>query len=429
MGLFNWLRSLFGGSKSPAEVKRNVGSLATGDDAEVVEETIDTSGGPLKPDHHRRTVRDKRLLPKAKPKIDPYVWPRPKKPKIMPAEEANRLFSDTMRTNNRDIRDLAVDAEQLERYQLPVWSNEAELAAALGLSESQLRHYSIHRQRETTPHYVTFAVRKRSGGHRLIHAPKQRLKAIQRKLNDLLVSRLPVSEWAHGFRPGRSVATNAVPHVDKQMVVKLDLADCFPSIHFGRIRGLLISLGYSYPVATTLSVLMTESTRQPVAVGDATYHVPIGPRVAVQGAPTSPGICNAVLMRLDRRLAGLARKFGYEYTRHADDLTFSGDDSAAAKRLVHHARQIVEDEGFKLNAAKTRLLRRGCRQRVAGVVVNDQLGLSRTERRQLRAAIHQLDPSDHKTVQRLAGKLAYLAMLNEEQAAPLREALAAKLVA
>lgn len=422
MGLFSWLRSLF---TTPAP-RRNVSGLA-GTDAGDVEELVDTSGGPLKPHHRRRAIRDKRLLPKTKPKIDPRVWPRPKKPQVMPAEEANRLFAATMRTRNRELGDLASDVEQLERYGLPVWLSEGDVARALGLTEAQLKHYSIHRERETSPHYVTFAIRKRSGGHRLIHAPKTRLKAIQRQLNELLISRLPVSEAAHGFRSGRSVATNADRHVGKQVVIKLDLADCFPSIHYGRVRGLLISLGYSYPVATVLAVLTTEAERQPVVAEGKTYYVPIGPRVCVQGAPTSPGVCNAVLMRLDRRLAGLAKKFDFTYSRYADDLTLSGNDTSRTKMLIRFAREIVDDEGFRLNRKKTRVLRRGQRQRVAGVVVNEQKGLSRTDRRKLRAAIHKLDPTDSKTSRQLQGKVAYLSMLNQEQAAPHRAALSAKM--
>ncbi|MBW3597766.1 MAG: reverse transcriptase family protein, partial [Planctomycetes bacterium] len=275
--------------------------------------------------------------------------------------------------------------------------------------------------------YVTFALRKRSGGHRLIHAPKRRLKQLQRKLNELLVSKLPVSSHAHGFHVGRSVATNAKEHVARKVVIKLDLVDCFPTIHFGRVRGLLISLGYGYPVATTLAVLMTEAPRQPVSADGVIYHVPVGPRVCVQGAPTSPGLCNAVLMRLDRRLAGLARKHGFQYTRYADDLTLSGDDPSKVKLLISIAARIAGDEGFCLNRQKTRILRQGQRQRVAGVIVNEQLGLSRTERRRLRAAIHQLDSQDAQSRRKIEGKLAYLNMLNPGQARPLQAAFAARL--
>jgi hypothetical protein len=193
--------------------------------------------------------------------------------------------------------------------------------------------------------------------------------------------------------------------------------------HAGRVRGLLISLGYGYPVATTLAVLMTESLRQPVDLGGKMVHVPVGPRVCVQGAPTSPGSCNAILLRLDHRLAGLARKHGFGYTRYADDLTLSGDNRAKVKLLMTVASRIVREEGFAINREKTRVLGKGRRQLVTGVVVNQAAGLSRRHRRHLRAAIHQLgrgtQPSDPKHLQRLAGKLAYLHMLNPSQAAPL----------
>jgi hypothetical protein len=282
---------------------------------------------------------------------------------------------------------------------------------------------SQHRNRETVPHYVTFAIPKRSGGERLIHAPKRRLKTVLRTLDRLLVSKLPKSEQAHGFIRGRSIATNAAPHVGKAVVLHFDIKDCFPTIHFGRVRGLLIALGYSYPVAAALAVLMTESPRQPVSAGGKLYHVPTGPRVCVQGAPTSPGLCNAILLRLDRRLSGLARKHGFAYTRYADDLSFSGDDKAKVAKLMKLVPQIVAGEGFAVNADKTRILRAGRRQRITGVVVNKAMGLSRQERRKLRAALHRQKvagaAADASERLRLHGKLAYVFMLNRVQAVAL----------
>jgi RNA-directed DNA polymerase len=422
MSIFDWLKSLFR-PKPPVRVIAELSAATTSADAAHVSEVVDTSGGPLKPNHLRRALRDPRLLPKPKSRSRSYTWPRPPKPKYLDRSEADRLFSATMRCRDRNIRDLLPDPDQICRYGLPVWTTEAELAAALGISVGMLRHYSIHRIRETTPHYVTFSIPKRSGGERLIHAPKQRLKAIQRKLHELLVSRLPASSAAHGFRSGRSVATNARPHVSKAVVIKLDLKDCFPSIHFGRVRGLLVALGYGYSVATTLAVLMTEPPRQPAEIDGKLVYVPVGPRSCVQGAPTSPGLCNAILLRLDRRLAGLARKYNFIYTRYADDLTFSGDDTTKIKLMITLTAKIVREEGFTLNRQKTRVLRRSRRQMVTGVVVNSSAGMSRRDRRRLRAEIHQLskaaEPPDLRRVQRLGGKLAYLQMLNADQAAPL----------
>lgn len=412
---------------APAPV-RDVSTVASEGAAELRHEIIEI-GGPLKPHHRRLVQRDERLLPKSGLDQVAQVWPRPAKKRFFSKDEAARLFSPTMRTRNRNIRDLAPDEDQLRRYHLPLWRSEDDVAAALGLSPKQLRHFSAHRLRETHAHYLTFAIPKRDGRQRLIHAPKRRLKAVLRNLNAELVSRLPVSPFAHGFIKGRSIASNAAPHVGKRVVIKFDIKDCFPSLHFGRVRGLLIALGYSFPVAASLAVLMTEPPRQAVTAEGKRYLVPVGPRTCVQGAPTSPGLCNAILLRLDRRLAGLAAKHGFSFTRYADDLTFSGDDAAKVTTLLQSVAKIVAAEGFQLNTAKTHVMRKGNRQMVAGVVVNETAGLSRTERRKLRAAIHQLGanpPAEAVSVRRqLAGKVAYLHMLNPKQAEPLARQLAA----
>jgi RNA-directed DNA polymerase len=421
MGLWSWLKGLF----VPGPLTRDVSRLE-GDDIDAVDEVIDTSGGPLKPQQQRRALRDKRLLPKRKSTVRAILGRKRKK--VMTADEATRLFGATLRTRDRNVRDLLVDEEQLARYGLPCWRTEVELAQALGLSVSRMRYFSIHRERERTCHYVTFAVPKRGGGERLLMAPKRELKALQRKLLTLLVAQLPASPHAHGFLRGRSVRSNAEPHRGKRVVLRLDLKDFFPSVHVGRVRGLFIAFGYSYPVAQTLAVLMTEAQRQRVDIDGQIYHVPVTSRHCVQGAPTSPGLCNAVLHRLDRRLHGLAQKRGFVYTRYADDLTFSGDDVNAAHQLRRAAERIVAEEGFAVNAAKTRVQGRGARQVVTGVVVNQQVGLSRQERRKLRSAIHRLrheaDPARRRLLtMKVRGKLAYLHMLNPAQAEKLRTRL------
>ena len=144
-----------------------------------------------------------------------------------------------------------------------------------------------------------------------------------------------------------------------------------------------------------------------------------------KATPTSPGLCNAILRRLDYRLAGLARKYGFEYTRYADDLSFSGHTLTDIKPIVTIAARIAREEGLPLNREKTRVLRAGQRQVVTGVVVNETAGLSRQERRRLRAAIHQRRQAGTPDLVKdwqLQGKLAYLRMLNPAQA----DALVAK---
>lgn len=419
MGFIDWLKSLFGGPKQLTRQTARLDEDAT--DADASHEQIEPSGGPLRPGRHRLVLRDPRLLPKPKPKtID---WRRQRK-KVMSQEEAVRLFSATLRTKDRKIRDLLPDEAQLSRYGLPLWRTEADLAAALGVSVRKLRWYSVHRPRERVTHYVQYALPKRRGGERLISAPKRGLKALQRKLLLELVSKLPISDAAHGFVKARSIRTAAAPHLRPALLLRFDLQEFFPSITYARLRGYLIAMGYGYPVAAALAVLMTEAERQPVVIDDQTYYVPVGPRVLAQGAPTSPGIANAMCLRLDRRLLGLAKKEGLAFTRYADDLSFSSrDPSFAVPRFLGNLRRIVEDEGFKLQRTKTKVMRPSKAQVVTGVTVNESLGLSRTERRRIRAMIHRQQAAGATPTaeeqRALAGKLAYLNMLSPAQAEPL----------
>jgi retron-type reverse transcriptase len=137
-------------------------------------------------------------------------------------------------------------------------------------------------------------------------------------------------------------------------------------------------------------------------------------------------VSNAIVVKLDHRLAGLARRIGFSFTRYADDLAFSGDDAGQVHALRCLAQRIIQDEGFAVNHTKTRILRRGARQCITGVVVNEVLGLPRHERRRLRAALHRARRQaerDGQPVQidsALRGKLAYLNMLNPTQAARLQ---------
>jgi retron-type reverse transcriptase len=419
MGFFSFIRRLMGLERR----RRLLTTGGIGEDAiDQVDEVVDLRGGPLKEHHRRLALRDKRLVPKRKLTRSIRIG---KRKALFTRAEAHRLFSASLRTVNRGIRDLLPDEEQLARYGLPVWRSESDLAEALGIPLKELHYFSTHRVRDRSPHYVSFAIPKRGGGLRTIQAPKRRLKGLQRRLNALLLAKLPVSEHAQGFVPGRSIRTNAEPHVGKPVVIRMDLKDFFPTIHYGRVRGYFIAMGYGYPVAATLALLMTEAERQRVRIDDAVFHVPVGPRHCVQGAPTSPSISNAIVHRLDRRLAGVARRFGLAYTRYADDLTFSGE-IANPGLIVRTASMIAREEGFVVNREKTRVMRAARRQTVTGAVVNRTLGLSRTERRRLRAAIHRhrLDAAqgnaDPARRAHLNGKLAFLQMLNGEQAARLK---------
>jgi RNA-directed DNA polymerase len=269
--------------------------------------------------------------------------------------------------------------------------------------------------------------------HRLIEAPKPRLRALQRRLLDEVLGRVPVHPAAHGFVPGRSAHTFAAPHAGRPLVVRLDLAAYFTSISVSRVYGLFRAMGYPEPVAHTLAALCTTSTpadvlrrhgpAYPDALALRAPHLP-------QGAPTSPAIANLCTFRLDRRLAGAAAAFGATYTRYADDLAFSGDlGPAQAARLVAFVTRVAVAEGFRVNPAKTRVRGRGDRQRLAGLVVNERPAAPREDYDRLRAILHAAARDGLAAANRdghpdfaahLAGRIAWVAHGRPARAAKLR---------
>jgi retron-type reverse transcriptase len=324
------------------------------------------------------------------------------------------------------------DVEALTRRGLPILHTGRDLAGELGIELKALRWLTYHRRGAAVVHYHRYEIAKKTGGVRCISAPKPALAAAQRWVLDRILRRLEPEPQAHGFVPGRSIVTNAAPHAGKAVVVNLDVKEFFPSITFRRVKGLFHALGYGEHVATLLALLCTEPPRVPAVLDGKTYHVALGSRVLPQGACTSPAITNALCRRLDRRLDGLARHLGFTYTRYADDLTFSGDAPRAVGRLLRSVRAIVGAEGLVEHPRKTRVMRRGGRQEVTGLTVNERPSVSRKELRTLRAILHNAARFGLESQNRdgrpdfaahLRGRVEYACMVDPRRAAELRASL------
>ncbi len=286
---------------------------------------------------------------------------------------------------------------------IPALATLGALADWLGLSPGQLDWLADERRghgRAAGPalqHYRYAFVGKRDGRLRLVEAPKPRLKAIQRRILREILSAVPVHACANGFVAGRSCLTGAQVHAGEAVVATFDLAQFFPSLGLGRIHGIFRSLGYPWAVARRLAGLCTTVTPASVFQRLPEFQRP-DPGVRAlhgaphlpQGAPTSPALANLLAWTLDRRLHGLARAAGANYTRYADDLAFSGDADFAncLGRFRKAVEAILDEEGFSLNTAKTRIMPRGARQRVTGIVVNEHCNIGRDEFDTLKAILH-----------------------------------------
>ncbi|MFT3879458.1 MAG: reverse transcriptase family protein [Gemmatales bacterium] len=202
------------------------------------------------------------------------------------------------------------DAALLQRKGLPFLATPTDLATALQLSIPQLRWLAYHSEVASRIHYILFSVPKRSGGTRQLAKAHRRLATAQHWVLENILSKLPVEPSAHGFVKDRSTLTNAMPHVQQEVVINLDLENFFPSVTFPRVRSVFKRAGYSPSVATILALLCTECPRRLVSFQGKNYYVATGRRGLPQGACTSPALANQVARRLDKRLNGLANKLG-----------------------------------------------------------------------------------------------------------------------
>lgn len=293
--------------------------------------------------------------------------------------------------------------------------------ALLGISETDLAPLLRPGAGPGCP-YVAFEVPKASGGVRVLHAPRVALKRLQRTILKELLAPLEVHPAAHGFVTGRSTVTNAAPHVGARVVVKMDLVDFFPSIHFGRLVGLFEHYGCSREAAETLATIV--SYRPQLPDGRVAW-----PSVLPQGAPTSPALSNLVCRRMDARLSALATEVGAAYTRYADDLTFSfrEEPRQGLGHFLWWVSQIVGQEGFVENLKKRRVLRPAGQMRVTGIVTNTGLSVPRDARRRFRAVLHDCErhgvtkeATGHDEPRAfLLGFAAYVAMVQPEVGAKL----------
>ncbi len=236
--------------------------------------------------------------------------------------------------------------------------------------------------------YNTFEIKRRrvDSPNRTICAPAKSLKIIQSKLAQVLTSVYYPKVAVHGFRKGKSILTNAEKHINQKFVLNIDLVDFFPSINFGRVRGMFMATPYNLneKVSTVLAQICCFNNELP------------------QGAPTSPIISNMICAKLDSQLKLLAQRSRCNYTRYADDLTFSTsapkfpaqlasiitEEKGNRLQIGEQLRIVIENNGFSINHEKVRLQTKTHRQEVTGLVTNQFPNIRRHYIRQVRSMLH-----------------------------------------
>lgn len=200
---------------------------------------------------------------------------------------------------------------------------------------------------------------------------------------------------------------------------------------------MLRAAGYPEPVAHLLTELTTHATtvsalKQLPQSDDVSRDFRLRRRLAAphlpQGSPTSPQLANLVLFSLDRHLATYATASNLTYTRYADDLTFSGQSRSRGYSPIEAVKEMVGQEGFRLNPPKTRIRRSSNRQLVTGVVVNQRTNLDRPEFDRIKAVLHDCVVNGPEVANRLRhsdfqahlrGRISWVTSLNADRGGAL----------
>lgn len=298
------------------------------------------------------------------------------------------------------IRKCLSYAEPLVRAGLPVLYDVGHLALEVGLDEKRLGEIISNPDH----YYMQYAVPKRAGGYRHISEPVGPLIAVQRWILRNILAQRPLSAVVTAFARGRSIKNNAQFHVNQRMVLSLDVVNFFSSIERSHVFGVFRDLGFTLEVTDALTGLTVIGKGLP------------------QGAPTSPAISNLVMRAADDAITQFAEAHSINYSRYADDLTFSG--TFRVKRVIDKVTAILQGLGLKLNSHKTRLMLPHERQEVTGVTVNKFLQASRKLRRSLRKEIYYITkygPDEHfsrnfsfyrKRLEHLRGIAEFILFLN-----------------
>ncbi len=273
----------------------------------------------------------------------------------------------------------------LNRIQYDKMQDIGKLDRYRSFTIGQLTYYA--NPNNLTGRFRQFQIPKKSGGKRQITAPESyTYKLLLQALNEVFKAVYTPSNYAMGFTQGKSVVMNAERHQGMNYVFNTDLKDFFPSITKTQLKKRLQLLPFYFSEQMALFISGLCVMREEIHIDNVKRFFYVLP----QGAPTSPIITNMVCDTLDSRLAGLAKRFRLNYSRYADDITFSSMHNVYQENgpFCEELKRIIWEQHLSINAAKTRLQKRGQRQEVTGLIVNEKVNVTTKYIREIRDILY-----------------------------------------
>lgn len=273
----------------------------------------------------------------------------------------------------------------------------------------------------TLEEYKVTRIPKKSGGFRYIYEPKDDIKKQQKKhLLEVVYKHLPVSFFAQGFVRNRNIVTNAIPHVNKDYILKLDIKDFFPST-----RWIMF-------VNTFYDIKQWKKDLENIDINTFKIHFLYNRNTALeaflpQGAPASPALANFCMFPADYTIVYYLLNLqenvddfsDVDYTRYADDLTISWNGRKSIwKRIKEVVSRIIECYGYTLNHKKCKIIPKHRRQIVCGIVVNEKVSLPKEFRKKVRAIKHKLATGELDLSNKIRGILSFYSMVENYEKYP-----------
>ena len=269
-----------------------------------------------------------------------------------------------------------------------------------------IKLYSISNNIEKN--YKIYKIKKSNGKYRTIYEPTYNLKYIQRQILNNILSNITISKYAKAYKKGVSLKDNAIEHINKKILLKLDIKHFFDNITFTDIYNTCFGIEY-FP--KNIGMLLTYL---------CTYY-----DYLPQGAPTSAYISNLVMYDFDNIIGSFCEENNISYTRYSDDMTFSGDFNPSI--VIKKVNEELKKLSLELNYDKVKIIKNNNRQSVTGIVVNNKLQVSKTVRKKIRQEVYYINKyginshlnkinckDKEKYLNSLYGKILYVLQINNK---------------
>jgi len=342
------------------------------------------------------------------------------------------LYIELAKEENRSpdfIKNTLDYIDNLNSKDLPVIFSLMHFAKLLNIDFLELQ--SIINNRHN--HYSYYLIRKRQGGYRRIIAPHSNIKKIQNWIKINILDKVEVHPVATGFVKGKSILDNAKFHKDENVILNIDLENFFETITEKRVYGIFKSLGYCKNLSVEFARICTAKITtfrfdelNEVEQGYFKEMLNLRQSVLVQGAPTSPLLSNLICRRLDKRLSSLAIKLDVNYSRYADDMTFSGEQEKLPN--INLLKKIIIDEDFKINWQKVGKYKKGQKQIVTGLLIDEKIRVPKKFKKEIYRHLHfcekfgayshfqRISPNKGYRKEWLLGKIMFVNSIEPEEA-------------